>query len=740
MKRSKIAIVALSSGSLCAALGLLIGGRSASAQIDRHPPIIVPPWPRPPRPPLPPPSPALQELRLDKQNAKVEIKNGMARVVLTQTLTNIQSRTVEGEFLWAVPVGAAISEFSMTSNGKKLSAEILEKERAREIYNGIVRKWRDPAILEFIDRDLLRAKLFPIPANGSIEVELTYSQPLKASRFVLPLKSPNSASAGRSGNNNVKSSVQVVLAASKLKAVLSPSHQIEVKRDGDKATIHGEFTGESRDFSLLWTRGEGAVGVELQTYKPSGEDAYFMLLAAPDTGASTPEVANKEVVFVFDTSGSMDGAKIEQARRAMKTLLSNLRPTDKFGIVTFSSSAKTFRDELVNGTPQNIAAARSFADEIRAIGGTNIEEALQTATKLGDSSNKSRQVIFLTDGQPTVGETKVQPLLDGAKKESKNARIWTFGLGFDVNTRLLDSLAEENGGASDYVLPEEDIEQKVGDLYGKIAYPILQNTSVNWGGASVYDVYPRQYPELFRGGQMVILGRLKGDARNEVALEGELNGAKRRFDGTVSKDGTNEIAKLWATRKIGFLIDDARRSGKPIEGEIKTEILALSQKYGVVSPLTAALITEDEAPTPISGRPPITRGPVFDSSRDNRSSGGFGGGFGSAPAAMGNVLRNRTESGQSAVITSKATKEMREGIATDQKAANIQIIGGKTFVLRENQWTDEEFTTAKFPRVREVKAYSDEYFELAKTPEIARWLSLGENVIFIWKGEAIRIS
>ena len=537
---------------------------------------------RPPRPPFPPfprplPQPTTDDLQLQKQTANIEIGAASARVRLRQTLLNPQNRQIEGTFLWSVPPGAAISDLAVTLGGKKISAEILPADKAREIYTGIVRQMRDPAILEFVGRDLVRAKIFPIPANGQVEVELTYSQPLQNNRFSLPLRSPGAT-------QNVAASVDVTFQNRDVRAVLSPSHPVEVARSGDQTRVTGEFSSADRDFSLLWTRSEKAVDLQLLTYQsPTETDGFFLLLAAPDPRADEKQIEAKDVTFVFDTSGSMnDNDKIEQARRALQTLLSNLRPGDRFNIVTFASDVKPFRDNLTPATPANLDAARAFIAGIKAVGGTNIEAALDKALQtpkdgeIGDKS-RPRQVVFLTDGLPTVGETRVEELLGDAQKENdKRARIWTFGVGFDVNTRLLDGLASENGGDADYVLPAEDIETKVGALYEKIAYPVLTDTKLDFGAMQVYDVYPRRLPDLFRGGQMTVMGRFKG-APQSASLSGQVGGDKRSFAGKVGAGG-DELPRLWATRKVGFLIEDARRAGRPIAGEVRDEILEISKK------------------------------------------------------------------------------------------------------------------------------------------------------------------
>ena len=313
--------------------------------------------------------------------------------------------------------------------------------------------------------------------------------------------------------------------------------------------------------------------------------------------------------------------------------------------------------------------------------------------------------------------------------------MWTFGVGFDVNTRLLDGLASENGGDADYVLPREDIETKVGALYEKIAYPVLTDTKIDWNGLEVYDVYPRRLPDLFRGGQMTVMGRFKGTPKN-VNLGGQIGGDARKFGGTTVKGG-DELPRLWATRKVGYLIEDARRAGRPIAGEVRDEIIGISKKYGVVTPLTAALITEDEAPrrVPILGDIPVTNG-------------GFRGRGPAGPVgARADALESRTtnapalakSSGAGAVAASQAQKQLQQGYAAPVARADTKIVGGKTFVLQDGIWTDTEFDKAKFPSPKVIKFGSDAYFDLLSDALVAQWLSLGEQVVWVRDGVAVRV-
>jgi Ca-activated chloride channel family protein len=734
----------LGASSLCGLLivrGMAQDNQPGFRRVEPRPPFVPPiirPFPAP-----------LTELRLVSQNAKIEINGVVAKTHLRQTLQNPTSRPLEGSYLFALPKGASVSNFAMTMGGKRLEAEILEGDKAREIYTGIVQKLRDPAILEFLDRDLVRAKIFPVPANGNVEIELDYAQTVEGNRLSLPLRAP------AAGQNGARANVEISLAGNDVRGVYSPSHSVEIRRSGDKTLVSGEFNTSDSDFSLFWTRGDGKIGLDLLTYKEPGEDGYFLLLAAPDPKIATQEIEAKDVVFVFDTSGSMEGAKIEQARRALKSLLGNLNPKDRFNIVTFASSVQPFRNGLVEVSPANLDAARGFADGIKAVGGTNISEALESALKMTQNSPRPQQVVFMTDGQPTVGETGIDKILSQTKTEnSTKARLFVFGVGNDVNTRLLDSLAEDNHGASDYVLPKEDIEVKVGALYEKIAYPVLSDAKIDFGTMGAYDVYPPQLPDLFRGSQVTVFGRLRSPQNGKISLSGQSGGQTIRVAGVVTDGGTAEMPKLWATRKVGYLLDDARRANRPISDEVRDEVIKLSRKFGIVTPLTAALITEDGVPIdsgvirrqiPMLGNLPDTTGNLYRgrsvgaaSANGAFSSGGFGGGsFGGGSFGGGSAGAPYADTGAAGLTTSQAYKTMREGRANATK--NVQTIEGKTFVLKEDTWTDSVLPLKTTTPPRVIKFASKEYFELIKDAKLAKWLSVGERVTLVWNGQVLQI-
>jgi len=774
------------------ALGGLLLASSLRAKAQTAPERTI--WPDPmPRPiPVPRPMPMLnQELQLQSQRAQVEIKGAVAKTKLTQIFQNVTNRRIEGTYIFPLPEGAAISGFAMTVNGKRMDAEILEGDKARQIYTGIVQQMRDPAILEFIDRNLVQVKVFPIEPRAEQKMELEYTESLKADsntfRYVVPLRLPTG---GAARNASVDVSIQ---SPQGIRAVYSPTHSVEVKRDGNNARVTGEFgsnnvrpvnaddsirrpsgeAGSDRDFVLYYTTATSRVGVNLITYRPGEEEGYFMLMVAPDSEIAQKEIAAKDVVFVFDTSGSMQGEKIDQARKALLSLLGNLNPDDRFNILTFSSDVRPFREGLTTVSKASIDAARDWVREIKAVGGTNINDALVDASKMMPrrlaGATRPQQIVFMTDGQPTVGETDIVQILknvraansvtvagkadERATLATNSPRLFAFGVGFDVNTRLLDTLAEDNRGASDYVLPNEDIEQKVGALYSKIAYPVLSNPRVDWGDMKVYDVYPKRLPDLFRGTQTMVFGRYEGRSAVRPQLIGMALGKEERIAGQGDFGGDGKfndmLPRLWAMRKVGYLVDEARRSGRTVDVEVKDEIIKLSKKYGIVTPFTAGLITEDERQIPRPNGAPAT--PML---RDRNAS--VGGNVVPGPAGAPGTFSSRGAAGDSGaydmaaspapssgaggVAAAKASKKMREAErADDNDNDNVRYIDGKSFFLRNGVWTDGAYDPAKSPKLTKVKFASPEYFALLKDKQIAKWLSVGEKVLVVLKDKTVQV-
>ena len=414
----------------------------------------------------------------------------------------------------------------MDIDGKMMDAELLPADKARALYEEIVRKFKDPALLEYMGRDAFKVRIFPINGNSRKKVKLTYTQLLKSDtglvEYVYPMNTEK-FSARPLDNVSVKCTLS---SKDPLKSIYSPTNNVEIKRDGDKRAVVGWETRNFRpdvDFKLIYGRSRQAVGVDLLTYRQGGDDGYFMLLASPGLEAAKGTVQKKDLCFILDTSGSMAGAKMEQAKKALTFCLNNLEETDRFEIIRFSTECEPLFGELKDASKQNVDKALAFVKGMKAIGATDIQDALHQALAMKHDQARPYQVIFLTDGEPTIGETNEDVLVAQATKESGgNTRIFCFGIGNDVNTHLLDRIATETRASSTYVAPEEDIEIKVSNFYTKIKEPVLSNVQLAFTGDNIRttEMYPGQMPDLFKGEMLVAFAATAAKGRRRSPSTG----------------------------------------------------------------------------------------------------------------------------------------------------------------------------------------------------------------------------
>lgn len=589
---------------------------------------------------LSPPRPA--PVVVEKHAVRVVFADGVATTTVRQVFRNRNAWQLEGTYFFPLPDDAALSGFAMLMGGKMTPGEVLEKEKAAQIYRDIVARAQDPALLEYVGRRLFQAKVFPIPAQGTAEIELTYSETLARNGATLDYRYPLRTQ-GVSPDAVTELSIAVE-AESKtpMRAVYSPTHAIDVVKKGDyafKASFEQKGAAADRDFSLVVGLGADAVGATLLTHAESEGDGAFVLLLSPSDDVAKAETLPKDVVFVADTSGSMAGEKMEQLRRALSFCVKSLDARDRFNLVTFSTEAKPWKDGLTEATQAAKDSALAFVAERQALGGTNIGDALAHALAIKKDPARPFLTIFLTDGLPTVGLTDVETILKDAKARSENARVFVFGIGKDVNTNLLDRLADENRGARDYVGEREDLELKLSSFFQKVASPVLTDLKLVVEGVRTEDVYPKTLPDLFRGSQAMITGRYRGAGEAKVRLEGKVNGRPTSFEyglrfGDAGKQPA--VPRLWAVRKVGYLLDQIRLNGE--SKELKDEVVRLGVKYGIVTPYTSYLVVEDAAQ---SGGVPARRlsagGPPVPGGGGGRFRGASpaGGGAGPGESARG---------------------------------------------------------------------------------------------------------
>src|SRR6184192_3444787 len=536
-------------------------------------------------------------LEVTSHQVNVKIDGQVAITSIDQEFDNPNDQRLEGFYMFPVPKGAHIDKFTMEIGGKMVDAELLPADKARQIYEDIVRKMRDPALLEYAGRDLFKVRIFPIEPRSRKPIKVSYTELLRSDAGTVTYSYPLSTekfSAQPIQSLSVKVEVKT---EQPLASIYSPSHKVEIKRDAaNRAVIGYESKDETpdTDFQLVYNSEARDVGLSLITHKPAGEDGYFLLLAAP-TLAKETKLAPKDVVLVVDTSGSMAGAKLQQAKKALEFCVENLNGEDRFEVVRFSTEAEPLFGKLVDADSEHRKRASNFIADLKPIGGTAIADALQTALKARtEKSDRPFVVIFLTDGLPTVGTRNPDEIVAEVKKAG-DARIFSFGIGSDVNTQLLDQIAEGTRAFSQYVLANEDLEVKVSNFYTRIKEPVLTNVRLEFGGGvRTSKLYPAQLPDLFKGDQLVVTGRYTGSGEVEAKLTGIANGREQIFTYKVKfNDSSNDyVARLWATRRVGFLLDEIRLHGET--NELRDEATDLARRYGIVTPYTAYLIVEDE--------------------------------------------------------------------------------------------------------------------------------------------------
>jgi uncharacterized protein YegL len=726
---------------------------------------------------------SLAPLAIKHQRVDIQIKDGVATTKVEQVFKNSVNRDLEAVFVFPLPANAAISDFAMFINGKRMSGELVEKGKARKIYQDIVRRMKDPGLLEYMGGNLFRISIYPVPKNGEQRIQLEYTQTLPFDgglyTFVYPLKTGERASRTL---EDFTTSLRIH-SATPIKTVYSPSHEVGITRKGEHEAVVG-FEQENalldRDFVLYYSVSKKAFGLNLLTHAVKGEDGFYMLMLAPSVLPPDGQVVAKDVIFVFDTSGSMAGRKIEQAREALLQCVGRLNAGDRFNIIRFSTDVEPLADKLLLVDKANRAKAETFAKKLVARGGTAIDGALAATLAMDFDPKRPRIVLFLTDGKPTIGESDPAIIVGNVDKANQaGVRMFVFGVGEKVNTHLLDKLSGQNGGLSQYVLPDEDIETKVSSLVDKLSHPVLANVKVEVDKLKTSRVHPRELSDIFCGDQLVLLGRYEGSGHVAIRLLGDVEGKQREFvyegDFQASNSDNTFIPRLWATRRVGYLLDAIRLQGE--EDELKDEVMRLSKEYGIMTPYTSYLVLEDDnaytthgidrdrAPVDMAEREEKRAVRLFARPSDSMDKSGVSSPAPSAvpmfsesaadavsAAAPATVRRQRVvggssgkvksyfraDSGAEAIDLSRAIDRYKRETVADEPQTAVRYVGKRVFYRIEGQWIDS--TYKKEMKTRRIAFACDDYFKLLDDhPELKPCLALGERVIVVLDGTAILI-
>ena len=752
-----------------------------------------------PQPDVPDP----EQLAVRYHDVEIEIHDQVAQVHIDQVFRNLNPREVEGEYIFPVPDGAAVSDFVLWVEGQPIHAEAMDAQQARRLYEDIVRRQKDPALLEYAGRELYRARIYPFPAHGERRVELRYDQLITREAGLCKLVYPLSTEKF-SSRPLESATVTIDLKTDRpVRNAYCPSHAVDVEYLGSRhVRVSWEATGTrpDRDLVFYYSLAEEAFDLRLVPYRPHlGEDGYFMMLASMGGDDRVP-VQSKDVVFVVDRSGSMEGQKIEQAREALLYCLQHLGPEDRFNVVSFSGSVESFARDLVPASRSEIEQALTFTRHLHAAGGTNISGALEEALAGSFSRGRPGFIVFLTDGLPTRGERDPVAILrqvaefngnpwrddehpwrdrrSWKRRTETQVRIFPFGVGYDVGATFLSQLADENGGAPTYVRPSEDLKRVVQGFYDQVAHPVMTGIQIELAGARLLDPQPSTLPDIFRGRQLVLFGRYDGEGPVELTLRGRVGTREKTYHLRTElprRERENEfVGRLWAIRKVGSLLREIQLYGE--ERELVATVTDLGLRFGIGTPYTSFLVDEeDHVPRYAQERPPQ---PSPD--RDKRGwsfplLGGLGLAMGSPPpsavdgaligdapaaphdapqgAGNGSASSPLMVTGQTAFETSREVERMlsakseedllsASGRHASAREAAARHVAGRTFRRMDERWVQVDCP----PEVltdpdagHRLTFGSEAYFELLRRhPELATVFALGDRVVFELDGQWYR--
>lgn len=564
------------------------------------------------------PAPVNQPVAVTQVDARITVVDQLATTQLDISLYNPNHRQIESEVIIPVAEGSVFRAFTFEGTGLEATAKILPRAEARRIYESIVAQTKDPALLEFIGTDMLQSSVFPVPARGKQKVRVTFERllPIDGTRidYALPRSETLEYRIPWNIDLEVKSTEPVA-------SLYSPSHELNIHRISDRhltAKIKATTQPGAFLFSMMRQKGDGVTASLVAYPDPKVGGGYFMVLVAPPAPNQDMPPIKREVTVVIDRSGSMAGEKLEQVRAAAMQVLEGLDDGEAFNIIVYNESVESFSPQPVVKDAATMKQARNYMNALRVSGGTNIHDAIVEALRQKPVEGTLPIVLFLTDGLPTIGQTSEKAIREvAAKGNPHNRRIFTFGVGVDVNTPLLSRLARESRAVATYVLPKEDVEVKVGQVFRRLAGPVLADPKIaavdqagNPVSARVTDLLPATLPDIFQGEQVVLLGKYIGDQPLRFQLTGRDRSGPRKFNFDFQFDkattANSFVPRLWASNKIGVLAEAIRDIGAEAGGfaaapippsdprvrELVDEIVRLSQEFGILTEYTAFLAEE----------------------------------------------------------------------------------------------------------------------------------------------------
>ena len=634
--------------------------------------------------------------------SRVEVVDGRAVSRTEERVSAVKpgARTVG---IVPLPVGVGAHEVAVTIDGRAAGGRYLAAADAGKAYGALAEGTGSGRILALVGRPAWLLPSVKLGARSEVVVELQQGLGAEGGLRTLELPMP-AAEFTASPVRRVRVALSLQETAP-IRAVFSPSHEIEVSRPSLRAAsvrVAMERLGHGDPLRLFWAADTDDLGLRILTHRGEEEDVgYFLLLGNPTGSAAGDAPVAKDVVLVVDTSGSMRGEKMEQARSAIEYVLGHLGRDDRFNVVAFGTDVTSFSEGLTANTAQSRASAQTFVEDLVAHGRTNISGALH-AGLAGVASDRPRIMLFLTDGTPTAGERDPKRIVSMLPAtNTSGTQVFVFGVGHDVNAHLLDQIADQTKGASAYVEPDEEIDVKVASLYDSLSHPVLTNVEVAFGGLQAEHVYPPQMPALFRGREILLLGRYRGHGPHTFALTGQLRSEPRLYEASADFPGAAQpsndfVALLWASRRIGELLREIRLAGG--DADKVGEVVELSRRFGILTEYTEFMseagktYTFDEARTLATANVQAAR---------SQQAGRW------AVRQSANEATLRTKK-----VASGAFNTYRDRKGRTKAAAKLKSVGRRAFYKRDGKWVQAD--DGKDRKKRRVKRFSREYMDLVE--------------------------
>ena len=681
--------------------------------------------------PCPPCQPQGPGVVRQSSHVSAELSDRVLRYEVTETFVNRGSGLGEADYIFPLPKGAAFQDLKLSINGELVSGETMNADRARGIYEQIVRQQRDPALVEWMGYGMLRARIFPIAPGEQKKVVVRFQMVAEREGDALRVdyfqgkansRELTTEQARRGGSRGSFTLTYPVDA--RYGNAYSPTHSLTTTRRGSKREVR--VSGNASEITLLIpVRSSNEPAISVLSNASRGEDGFALITLSPPSVA--PRVTPRDVTIVLDVSGSMSGVKIRQARAAGKQVLATLDPADRFHIIDFSTDVRSFRDDFVRATPGNIAEGSRYLESLDASGSTNISGALDAALRPGTQSGRLGLVLFVTDGEPTVGERDPDVIASRVARLRRDRRIFSFGVGADLNAALVERLAVEGRGTAHFVRPEESVERAVSIVASRLANPVITDMRVTSSGVRLVKRHPSEASDVFAGQDFVMLTRYSGSGEAQIRFEGRTaNGPVTWTTRVALPQASREnsfIARLWATQRVGYLSAEKRKNGG--SREIDDEIRELGEKYAIPTEFTSYLVLEPGM------SPQLQTGNVR---RDRVTATGAV--AAPAPAASAKAFESARAASEQRAATNLAAADEADLSGSD--ASSTKRVGSRTFTLRGATWVDTRKTESM--KVTRIKAYSDAYFRLIDAiPDLREVFALGDSVTVAGKSIAIEI-